>query len=206
MAIPDKTGKTLLEYNCKNGVYSLGGTSDSVKALGYLSAVTLDKNISTAEKYGDGELQLTLINDKGGTGSLELTARDYDFEKDLGFALEISNGLAEVQVLDNKTIAVGYEVYYTKADGVVKTKKVWLLGVNVSPAGDGLAQNTDSINESAASYGITVKGVNLKKSTGNEDWTDENGNTKKVYKITSVPTDTEYATFLDSVPVPKAKT
>lgn len=203
MADPSKTGKILLEYNCKNGVYALA--AGTVKPLGYLSSVTTDKNISTAEKYGDGELQLTLINDKGGTGTLELTARDSDFETDLGHVQEVANGLAEVQVLENKTISVGFECYITGADGVVKTKKVWLLGVNVSPAGDSLSQNTDSINEATASYPITIKGEYLKDSTGTNVWKDTNGNTKKVFKITSKPGDTGYDTFLDSVPVPKVK-
>lgn len=203
MATPSKQGKTLIEYNCKNGVYSIDGST--VKPLGFLSSVTSDKNISTSEKYGDGELQLTLISDRGGTGTLELTARDYDFEKDLGFSMEIAQGLAEVQVLENKTIDVGFECYVTDNTGATKTKKIWFLGVNVQPAGDSLSQNTDTTNESAASYGITIKGVNLKVATGDDDFVDTNGNTKKVFKVTSLPTDTGYATFLDSVPTPRAK-
>ena len=200
MATPSKTGKNLIEYNCKNGVYSLDGST--IKPLGYLSAITLDKNISTSEKYGDGELVLSLLSDKGSTGSLELTARDYDFEKDLGFAMAISQGLAEIQVLQNKNISVGFECYYTDNTGVTKTKKVWLIGVNVSPAGESLSQNTDTTNESAASYGITVKGVNLKATGGETDYVDANGNTIKVFKVSSVPTDSGYSSFLDSVPTP----
>ena len=200
MATPSKSGKNLIEYNCKNGVYSADGTT--IKPLGYLSAITLDKNISTNEKYGDGELVLSLLSDKGSTGTLELTARDYVFEKDLGFAMDITNGLAEVQVLSNKTISVGFECYYTDASGITKTKKVWLIGVNVAPAGDSLSQNTDTTNENAASYGITVKGENLKAVGGASDYTDANGNTIKVFKISSVPTDSNYSTFLDSVPTP----
>lgn len=202
MATPSKSGKNLIEYNCKNGVYSLDGTT--IKPLGYLSSITLDKNITTNDKYGDGELVLSLISDKGSTGSLELTARDYDFEKDLGFMMGISQGLAEVQVLQNKSIAIGFECYMTDNSGITKTKKVWLIGVNVSPASDSLSQNTDTTNENAASYGITVKGVNLKAIGGGSDYVDSNGNTIKVFKVVSIPTDAGYATFLDSVPTPEA--
>lgn len=200
MATPSKSGKKLIEYNCKNGVYSLDGST--IKPLGYLASVTLDKNSSSDEKYGDGEVQLTLVNDRGSTGTLELTARDDEFEKDLEFAKAITQGLAEIQVLQNKTISIGFETYITLADGTTKTKKVWLLGVNVAPAGESLSQNTDSTNESTASYGITVKGVNLKNSAGTADYTDTNGNTIKVFKVSSLPTDTGYSTFLDSVPTP----
>lgn len=201
MATPSKAGKKLIEYNCKNGVYSVDNST--VKPLGYLVSNTLDKNISTKDIYGDGELQLSVLSDKGMTGSLETTARDDEFEADLGFVKTISQGLADVQVIQNKTIAVGYESYITTADGITKTKKVWLLGVNVAPASESLSQNTDTTNEATASYGITVKGVNL-KTGGGADYVDENGNTLKVFKISSLPTDDGYETFLDSVPTPTA--
>ena len=139
------------------------------------------------------------------TGTLEMTARDEEFEADLGFVKSIAQGLADVQVLQNKTIAVGYENYILTADGITKTKKVWLLGVNVSPASDSLSQNTDTTNEATASYGLTVKGVNLKDTGGSDDYVDENGNTLKVFKVSCLPTDEGYDTFLDSVPTPTLK-
>ena len=205
MATPSKEGKKLIEYNCKNGVYNLGGDDSTIKPLGYLTSVTLDKNIQTKDIYGDGDLQLSILSDKGSNGTLEMTAKDDEFDIDLGFAMKITQGLADIQVLQNKSIAIGFECYITTTDGITKTKKVWLLGVNVSPASDGLSQNTDTINENTASYGITVKGTNLKATGGATDYVDANGNTIKVYKITSLPSDTGYATFLDSVPVPTAK-
>ena len=134
-----------------------------------------------------------------------MTARDEEFEADLGFVKSIAQGLADVQVLQNKTIAVGYENYILTADGITKTKKVWLLGVNVSPASDSLSQNTDTTNEATASYGLTVKGVNLKDTGGSDDYVDENGNTLKVFKVSCLPTDEGYDTFLDSVPTPTLK-
>ena len=198
-----KAGKTFIEYNCKNGVYSVDGTT--VKPLTYLSSVTLDKSISTDNKYGDGEVVLALMTDSGFTGTLETTARDADFEKDLGFVEEIAQGLADVQVLENKTVSIGFECYVTDDQGVTKTKKVWLMGVNVAPASDSLSQNTDGSNESTASYGLTVKGVNLKDTAGTDDYRDANGNTKKVYKVSSLPTDASYDAFFNSVPTPSEK-
>ena len=194
-----KAGKTFIEYNCKNGVYSVDGTT--VKPLNYLSAITLDKSVTTDNKYGDGEVVLALMTDNGFTGSIEMTARDEDFEKDLGFVKEVAQGLADVQVLENKTVSIGFECYITNDAGVTKTKKVWLLGVNVSPASDSLSQNTDSVNNNNASYGLTVKGVNMQDGSG-DDYTDENGNTLKVFKIRAIPTDASYDNFFDSVPVP----
>ena len=204
MATPSKTGKTLIQYNCKNGVYSVDGTE--VEPLTFLSSITTDKNTTSTDIYGDGETQVTLLNDRGSTGTLEMTARDTEFEIALGFMQELSNGMGEVQVVQNKTISIGFETYYMGNDGIQKTKKVWFLGVSVNPAGETLSQNTDAINNTSASYPITIKGVNLKATGGTTDYVDANGNTKKVFKISSVPTDSGYSTFLDSVPTPTVKT
>lgn len=208
MAVPSKNGKNIIEFNCKNGVYSVDGST--VKPLGYLTAISTEKNVATKDIYGDGEIILSQMNDKGSTGSLEMTARDDDFEKDLGFALEIEQGLAEAQVLGNKDIAVGAECYIVVKDAatgkpVQKTKKVWFLNVNVSPAGTSLSQNTDTTNEATVSYPLTIKGVDLMGTDGVSAYVDENGNTRKIFKISCLPTDSAYATFLDAVPVPKAK-
>ena len=122
MATPSKTGKTLIQYNCKNGVYSIDGTE--VKPLTFLSTVSLDKNMASTNIIGDGEVQITLLSDKGSTGTLNTTAHDEDFEVDLGFLQELSNGMAEVQIVENKTISIGFEAYYMGNDGVQKTKKI----------------------------------------------------------------------------------
>ena len=124
--------------------------------------------------------------------------------------MEIEQGLAEVQVLGSEDIAIGAECYIivkdkTSGRAVQKTKKVWWLNCNVSPAGTSLSQNTDGINESTASYGLTIKGVNLRGADGNTEYVDANGNTRKTFKISCLPDNANYATFLDTVPVPKAK-
>ena len=199
-----KAGKNFKTFNCKNGVYSVDGKT--VKPLTYLNAVNLDRNIATNNLYGDGGVVLALTNDSGISGTLETTARDVDFEQDLGFVEEITQGLAEVQVLGSKTVSIGYECYDLDDQGNQKTKKVWLIGVNVAPASESLSQNTDGMNDSPASYGLTVKGENLKDSAGTADYTDANGNTKKVYKISCLPTNANYDTFFDNVPTPTAKT
>ena len=208
MAVPSKAGKNIIEFNCKNGVYSADGLT--VKPLGYLTAISTEKNVDTKDIYGDGEIILSQMNDKGSTGSLEMTARDDDFEKDLGFEMEIEQGLAEVQVLGNVDIAVGAECYIvvkdkTSGKAVQKTKKVWWLNVNVAPAGTSLSQNTDTTNEATVSYPLTIKGVSLMGADGVSEYVDANGNTRKIFKISCLPDNANYATFLDTVPVPKAK-
>lgn len=208
MGVPSKAGKNIIQFNCKNGVYSVDGKT--VKPLGYLTAISTEKNVDTKDIYGDGEIVLSQMNDKGFTGSLELTSNDTDFEKDMGFAMEIEQGLADVQVMGSESVAIGVECYIvvkdkTSGKAVQKTKRVWFLNCNVSPAGTSLSQNTDSTNEATVSYPLTIKGVNLMGADGVTEYVDENGNTRKIFKISCLPDSSNYETFLDTVPVPKAK-
>ena len=148
------------------------------------------------------------MNDKGFTGNLELLARDEELEKDLGTLLEVEQGLADVQILESKSIYIGTECYIIIEENgkkIQKTKKVWFFDVAVAPASTSLSQNTDGINESTVSYPLTIKGTNLQDSTGSKLYVDENGNTRKVFKVSCLPGHSSYDTFLDSVPTPKAK-
>ena len=198
-----KANKVLKEYNVKNGQYALDGQSP--KPLTWLTRVALDADFGEQPIYGDGEEVLVLQNDKGYTGNITLTAPDGEFEKDLGILEELDNGVAHVQRMSNPKVSIYFEAYFIGADGVSKTKKVWLFGVNVSKPSLPLDQSTDNPNFSDTEYAITVRGVNKKANDGVADFVDGNGNTQKVYRLASVPTDVGYATFGTAIPVPKAK-
>ncbi len=203
MAI-SKANKTLKEYNVKNGQYALA--DGELKSLTWLTKVALDADFGEQAIYGDGEEVLVLQNDKGYTGTLSMTAPDEDFEKDLGIIEELENGVAHVQRVSNPKVSIYFEAYFIGSDGIQKTKKVWLFGVNVSKPSTALDQNTDNPNFADTDYGITVRGVNLKDNAGTSDFVDANGNTQKVFRLSSVPADAGFATFENTVPVPKAKT
>lgn len=203
MAI-DKTGKVLAQFNVKNGQYQVN--SGTLASLAWLTKISLDKNLSTLPLFGDGELQLNLLNDKGFSGSLGLTARDIEFETANGMQMEVENGQAEIQQQSVPQNAIYFETEFIGADGVKKTKKVWLFGVEVSAPSESLDQNTDDLSIATVEYGITVKGVYLKAADGIANYTDATtGNTVKVFKLSKIPTDADYATFGDTVPVPTAK-
>lgn len=202
MAI-SKANKVLKEYNVKNGQYALEG--ETPKPLTWLTKVSLDADFGEQSVYGDGEEVITLQNDKGYTGSLGMTAPDSDFEKDLGIIEEIDNGIAHVQRVLNPKVSIYFEAYFIGADRIQKTKKVWLFGVNVSKPSTSLDQNTDNPNFSDTEYAITVRGANKKDNAGTADYVDANGNTQKVYRLSSIPTEAGFTGFENSVPVPKAK-
>jgi len=199
-----KTNKILAEFNVKNGKFKTG--SASVADLTWLTKVSLEKDLATLPIYGDGERQLNIINDKGFTGSLGVSARDADLEKANGMQMEITNGVAEIQQQTIPSNSIYFETEYVGADGVKKVKKVWLFGVEIAAPSESLDQNTDNINVSTYEYPITVKGVNLKATGGASDYVDSTtGMTVKVFKMSAIPTDTGYSTFGDTVPTPTQK-
>lgn len=223
----DKQGKILIEFNVKNGRFAvnpllvggstLGGRiisgSDNlivddngwrIMPLTWLNSFSKEKDLSTTDIYGDGEKVLTLVNDKGFTGVLGMTAQDIEYNKALGFMVDIENGLAEVKQRRIVQHAIYFETEFANDYGVVVTKKVWVFGVETQAPSESYEQTTDNINNSMVDYNITIKGTNLKASDGETDYTDDFGNTVKVWTLSKLPGDTGYETFGDSVPTPTA--
>lgn len=199
-----KTGKTLVEFNVKNGKYKTG--SGTVKSLAWLTRVSLEADVGETVVFGDGEEVLTLQNDKGYNVTLGMTAPDADFEKDNGITDALTGGTAAVQRLINPENAIYFETEFTEADGTTKTKKAWLFGVRVSKPSVSYDQNTDAPNVSNVEYAGKVRGTYKKATGGSEDYIDPaTGNKQKVFRLSAIPTDTGYATFGDAVPVPTVK-
>lgn len=109
MSVPSKTGKTLVQFNVKNAVYAVSGASGGVKPLTFMNTFTKDRNVTVKNLYGDGELQDSLNSDRSITGAIGTTARDADFEKDIGLAEAAANGFAELAVKSSVRINFGFE-------------------------------------------------------------------------------------------------
>lgn len=200
MAI-DKSGKTLIAYNVKNGQFAI---NNEIKPLTWLTRFAKEKNLTTKQIFGDGELQLTLVNDKGYTGTIGMTTIDIDYNKALGFGLDIDGGYAEVKQTAVIEHAIYFETEYVDKTGVSKIKKTWAFGVTTEAPSETFEQTTDDINESNVEYSITIKGIPLKDSTGLADYVDPStGQTVKCFLYSKIPTDEGYATFGDTVPTPK---
>lgn len=199
-----KTGKTLVEYNVRNGKYKTA--SGSITNLTWLTHVGLDPDIGEQSIFGDGEEVAVIESDRGYNITLGMTAPDDAFETAMGIQEEIASGMASVQRFSRPKFSLFFEVYFVGDDGVTKTKKVWVLGVTVSKPAIPYDQSTETINPVTAEYSGKIRGENLKAAGGATDYVDANtGNKKKVYRITSIPTTTGYATFGDAVPVPTVK-
>jgi len=202
-----KAGKPLISFNVKNGVYSTDGIA--IKPLNFLTALSREKSQTTKDIYGDGELQLSINNDQGYTGTLTMTAADPDYNKDLGMTMELVGG-SVANVTQHKSIRhyIGLESYdmITLPDGSTFEKvtgKIWICGVTASAPSETLNQNTTDFNENNVDYPLAINGVDLKNTAGDAIYVDANGLTYKAFSAKSLPGAADYADFLLKPPVPK---
>lgn len=208
MATPDKKGKDLVQYNVQNAVYCLvDDTESKVKPLTFMNTFTKDRNVNVKAFYGDGEMQDSAYSDLSISGAVGTTARDTDFEKDLGFMQTLKDGLlAELAVTGAKRVHLGFETFIKKKGEATQVKRVWVLNTQISPPNESLTQTKEDITESTFDYNYTGYGVNMKTADGSSDYVDENGMKKKVFTVSARPGDSGYQTFFDKVPVPTVAT
>ena len=204
MSTTGKNGKDLVQYNVQNAVYSLAGdSSGAVKSLTFMNTFSKDRNVTVKDFYGDGELQDSAFSDLTISGAIGTTARDEEFEKDLGFLQTLTSGLTgELSVTSTTRVHLGLETFIKKKGQPVQVKRVWVFNLQISPPSESLTQNKEDITESTVDYNYKGYGVNLKKADGTEDYVDDNGMKKKVFTVSSRPSDKGYADFFKTVPVP----
>lgn len=196
----------MVRFNVKNVKYAIKSELDvygTVSDLAYANAITLESNFSEKVIYGDGVIIGVLNNDKGKTGSLGVINIEDHYEVDCGRALAITEGLADIQQIKSVEQAIYYEVDAFKDNAKIVIKN-WLLGCFTSRANESYNQTEEDVSINFYEYPMKIMGETLMDSTGAEEYTDTNGNTLKVFRITSYPDDAGYETFGDEVPTPKA--
>lgn len=199
-----ETKSNLFKFNVKNLKYSFAteGVFDTPEPLAYAEALALEADYNETILYGDGEKLAVLSDDKGKKGTISVTNIEKHYEIACGRAMLIVGGIADIQQRKSEEHAIYYEVDAYE-DGVQKTIKNWLFGCITGKPNESYQQTKDDPTINTYDYGLTVLGTNLKKSDGVTDYVDANGNKVKVYRLTSFPDDTGYATFGDAVPTPK---
>ena len=202
-------GKNLLKFNAQNGKYALLGESATIKSIGKLDSVSLEADYSEQKIYGDGYVIDTIPSDKGLTGALATTLLNDEYEIDMGRKIELATGLADIKQLDSIPHNIYFEIFAREIEGANKGKnqvvKVWLLNVTTGKPGETFKQNEDGITVTTYENSLTVLGVPVKAATGEENYRDANGNEVYATKVVCYPDMVGYATFGDSVAVPKMK-
>lgn len=168
--------------------------------LAYAHAINLEADYNEQKLYGDGALLSVLADDKGKTGTISVTDIETGYEIDCGRMRVLANGYADIQQRSTLPHAIYYEIEALD-NGVVVTIKNWLLGCLTGKASESYQQTEDDPTFNKYEFPLSVLGENLKTATGSADYTDANGETTKVYRITSFPDDDDYLTFGDIVPL-----
>jgi len=200
--------KKMVRFNVKNVKFAMvdeeTGLYKTPEDLAYANSLSLEPDYSEQPIYMDGEKMDVLIDDKGKTGELSVMNKEPEYEIACGRLIEVEEGYADIQQDNSIQHAIYYEVN-ARRNGVTITLKSWLYNCVSGQAAESYQQNQDSRTINPFAYPLTIMGVNIKKSTGDEDYFDEKGNTKKVTRITAYPESPGYATFGDTVPIPKMK-
>ena len=196
----------LVKFNVKNLKYSIpaAGVYPAPADIAYATSVSLEADYNETKFYGDGEVIGILGDDKGKTGAIGVVNIENAYEIACGRALLLADGeLADIQQRSTVQHAVYFAVDAV-LDGETITVKNWLFGCITGKASESYAQTEDDPTINAYEYPLTVLGVNLEAALSTDDYVDAKGNTVKVFRMISVPGDTNYDTFGDTVPTPKA--
>lgn len=202
-------GKTLVRFNIKNAAYALKNSDGSYEdpvALGYSDSIALEADYAEKVIYGDGRKIATIPNDKGKTGTLALLTIDEAYEIAMKRRMKTANGTAEIKQTASIEHALYFETDFMDENQVQKTAKTVIYGVTSGRPSETYNQTTDDINNNNVSYPLTIKGSPLMDATGTSQYKDDNGNAVYAWQETSVPGDTNYATFGQEITAPKAPT
>lgn len=182
------------------GAYATG--EDILKVL-YAKNLNPSSLLEAAEQYADDRLLFRVPNDKGYDVELGTTAPDPELEKAAGFALEGADGLISASVVSYARGALYYEFKERDEDGRPSMVKCWMYNVELGKGTGTYTTDESSVTFGAYSYPFRVYGDPLMDADGTNEHLDDRGVGRTAYMITARPGDAGYATFGDSVPVPK---
>ena len=172
-------------------------------ALPYAKGINPSALLDAVEQYADNRLLFRIPRDKGYEWEFSTTAPDAEFEKMAGFAMEGANGLIRTNVAAYVRGALYYEFIERDADGKPSKVKVWMYEVEVGKGSETYSTDTENIELGTYAYPFRAYGTPVMDNEGTDEYLDDNGMGRTAYMYVARPSDTGYATFGDTVPVPK---
>lgn len=200
-------GTNLIRFNCKNGKFCLSAANVQVTDLNYLTKFSWQPDVSTKKIYGDGEIQMELVNDKGSTFTLGMTGECKEYEVAMKRIKDIASGTANLKQNSLVPHNIYLECNVANKGEAQKIMKVWILNVTTEAPQETLDQSQEDVNESGVEIVGYCKGVALlQPGTSTEQAVDADGNPLFVTKVTCLPGQEGYANFGSAVPVPREAT
>jgi hypothetical protein len=178
---------------------------ESPVAMKFMQSVALNPqlDLNGSPLRADNKVILSLPNDNGYDGTIGLSNLDKAYEIANGYAMALSAGHATVNAVKFKKHCIYFETVGVYDDGDVFMIKNWLLNVVTAKPGKNYVTKGENIEFGAYEVPIKIYGVPVMDAAGTAEYVDEAGMRRTAYMISSIPTDTGYATFGDTVPVVK---
>lgn len=180
-----------------------GAYSESILDMKYAKSINPSALLEAAEQYADNRLVCRIPSDTGYEGEIGTTAPDPEVEKAAGFTLEGAGGLITTNITSYLRGALYYEFLENDEDGKQSVVKVWMFNVEIGKGSQSYTTDQASLTFGSYSYPFRAYGDTLKDAEGTGDYVDERGVGRTAFMITARPDDDGYATFGDTVPVPK---
>lgn len=195
-------------FGIKNTKYCIrdeeGTRGTEVKELGKSKTLSLNPLFNKQEVYADDEVVVSVPSDKGYDGSYGCTGQNTEFEKAIGQLTALGENIGGVEVVDLQRFDMYYEHTVKPVKGKSYVVKTWLLNMEANKPSIQNDTNTENLTIGQYQYPIKVYGDRVMTNDGTKVYTDERGFEKKCFLIRSVPGDSNYETFAESVPEPKA--
>lgn len=171
--------------------------------MAYATGISLNAQVSPTEQYANNRMVCRIPSDTGYEGEVSTTAQDPELEKAAGFSIEGASGLITGNITAYMRGALYYEYLETDEDNVTTTVKVWLFGVEIGKGSRSYTTDKVSAELGTYAYPIRVYGEKLMTSDGTKEYLNDRGVGMLASIYCSWPEDADYATFGDTVPVPK---
>lgn len=196
---------TLVKFNIQNAKYALKTESGygTPVPFGTSQKIALEADMSKSVIFGDGKKLLSIILDKGKTGTLTLNNICQQYEIDMGRKKKLQIGVADIKTIREIPHAIYIETCGADEDSKIPVAKTWIYNVTSTRPAENYDQTTDDINASTFDIPLEIRGVELKNAQ-NETYIDADGNIHLVYQLTVEPGEDGYDDFGLAVPIPKA--
>lgn len=197
--------KNLIRFNVRNARYAFptaDGSWGDFAPFGTATKIAIENDETTKDVYGDGEVIIHYVNEKGKTATLTLNTLCNEYEIACGRKIMTADGLADIKPAKSTPHVVYFEICEMNGNNEISVAKVMLYNVTSSRPAESYDQNNGDINESTFDVPFIVGGVPMLAADG-KVYVDAKGNNVRVWQLLKTPDMEGYAEFGDTVVIPK---
>lgn len=170
----------------ENGTYS----ADILLVL-YAKSIKLTPKVSSTPVEADNKTLFKIPSDTGLEGELKTTAPDPELDKVVGFSIEGSSGLIDVNMTSFAKGALYFEFIGYDKDGASSRVKVWLFNVELGKGEKTYNTKKGSVELGDYAYTVSVNGDPFMSADGTTIYYDARGMDHLAFQYASYPGDAD---------------